>query len=361
MIYYIVFFILLSSSIAEIVLNKKIKILYIMNIIVLILFASLRWEIGTDWSNYYWNFVSKRSLHEMLLSEFEKGFQVWSFFIQRFTLKYNIFLFFHIGIAMIFIGYIILKNVKYLNFALLCFYASSGYMDYFGGIRAAFANSILFFSLKYIKEKNIYKFLGCVVFASYFHRTALIFIFAYFVYYLNLDKCKIIILFILALIIMEIDILNRVLNIIGNLNLAMISQKIKLYLNVHYIVPNIKKYYLILSILKRGIVILPVIYMYKKLDIRIKRIFNLYFFSIIIYILGSSNENLKIFQRLSIYYLTFECLLFARLFESLKFSKKILFFISIVILLFLKLYYHLNTGYSDLFIPYRTFIEVGSI
>lgn len=55
----------------------------------------------------------------------------------------------------------------------------------FSGLRQSIAMAIVFFSFKYIQEKNLIKFILCVALAISFHTTAIIFIVAYPLYYLK--------------------------------------------------------------------------------------------------------------------------------------------------------------------------------
>ena len=91
---------------------------------------------------------------------------------------YNPFYFYFI-LGTIFVFYLfkcVLENSEYPKMSLLLFIAFGLYLQSFNQTRQMLALIIILFSIKYLKKNEYIKYIICILFASVFHETALIFI-----------------------------------------------------------------------------------------------------------------------------------------------------------------------------------------
>lgn len=362
MIYYIIGFFLFLVGILEILnIDRKYrKLLNVLSLFLLILFASLRWKTGTDWISYYEYFVSNQSYDDYKNNHhnFEFLFMLIAFLVRKLTSNYNIFLFIYLFLGMI-VFYLTLKrtNLKYFGVAVFSYYMGS-YMDFFGGMRSAVAILLTLYSIEYLKNKNIIFFLINII-ATQFHRTAIIFLGSVFIIKINLKKYYYIIFCILFYILGKEEVILEVLKVFYSLfkeKQIFLITKLGYYLSNNSLIIS-DKYLLkdILSALKR-IIILAIFLFYKdKIYIKVKEydiLFKLYFISICIYFICSS-PSLEIFKRMSIYYFTSEVLLLPILLENIKnIYNKIIIYLIFTIIYFGKLTQLLNSEYGELFQPY---------
>ncbi len=168
--------------------NKKISIiLYICSFITLLLFSGYREyllpenKIGTDY-NYYIEWFNSN----IKLSYGNFGFNIIIIFIRIFTLNYiPMFL---ISSFLILVGIYIYayKNTKYYELSILIFMASMMFVS-FNIIRQWIACSVFLIAYKYLKEKDIKKYILLIFLASLFHSSALILILLYPIVNLNIN------------------------------------------------------------------------------------------------------------------------------------------------------------------------------
>ena len=200
LIYYLFFFItFIVSCIAQKKINNK-KIFVLLSIICIIIpsiLAGLRQSgIGTD-TRYYIDFIFnkvsevqniKQLFFVITTYSIEFGYIIFNFIISRFTDNLNIMYFFLQLVIMSISYYSFVKyskqnfNIIYLIFNLLYFNRTLNIC------RQSIAIAFILMSYKYINQKKLYKFIIIVLIASFFHKTALVFLPAYFI--LNFIKEK---------------------------------------------------------------------------------------------------------------------------------------------------------------------------
>ncbi|MCM3788889.1 EpsG family protein [Domibacillus indicus] len=161
----------------------------------LILILSFRQiTIGVDVAGYINNFkytFSTYNLEQILHHHWEIGFKFLVKVISLFTNNEQIFLSVLAILSIVPVGRFIYKNSKmpFLSFAL---YISFNYYSFvFSGLRQAIAYAIILNSYDFIKDKKPVKFTICVLLASLFHKSALVFLVAYFLVKLRLNKVTI--------------------------------------------------------------------------------------------------------------------------------------------------------------------------
>lgn len=364
-IYYGIFFILVILAFIE-VLGIKIKKHFALLIIILFfLLAAFRWEIGTDWESYLSNF---RIANDMGLIEYikvfsgfyEYGYVILTGIIGFLTNNYNFYLSFVALIIFILTYSRLFSRSKLIYISLLAIFCFSfAYM--FSVPRQGIAIAVVFYSIKYIEEKSKFKFIIAVLIATMFHSSALIFLPAYFIFYLKISVKKYLIGMFLALFcgIAAVEILSFI-NNMGILP-GKISERISSYLTTKY-VDNASRALIVdilIKTLTRGFVIVLIFLFLLKIknkDENLNGYINFYYVSTYLYIISFFTS--EVFSRLSIYYEEVQYILYSYVFFFAKKNIRILLFFVFVVFLFLKLYARLNSGYMEEFIPYKSILNL---
>lgn len=231
MIYFIAFFMsCLFTYIANNKFNKNKKksgILFsFIAIFILAMLAGLRdTSIGTDveyyltvdlnsasnFSNFfsYYNYCGEELLFALLVFVVNKCFN-------------NInFLMFIIQLIMTILVYLeIYRNRKKYNMALSMFiYCIFVYPRFLNIIRQGIAISIVIFSMRFVENKKIKKFLTTIIIASFFHRTAIIALSLYFLYNNVKNNKKYNLLFIYCVIFIAVIGYDQLLKLLINMGL----------------------------------------------------------------------------------------------------------------------------------------------
>lgn len=184
--------------------KKRLKyILVFMATLQLILLLSLRhFSIGSDVPGYML-FFKKDSMgfNYVFDHRFELGYKVLNNIISIFTNNDQLFLTVIAILSIAPIGRFIYKYSKMPFLSLTVYIAFNYYAFTFSGLRQAISYAIIFISYDYIKDRKLMKFLICVVCASLFHKSALIFIPAYYIYRIKINKVVISSLIVLDLVV----------------------------------------------------------------------------------------------------------------------------------------------------------------
>lgn len=182
--YFTLFTVLGLFSILEVFFFKKNK-----NSWVFIFFSGLfwilsfiRWENGADWSLYY-SFFNESNCW-LIDSTFEWGFARINEFVKIYFDNFTVLLFILGAILFLFQTKAILYFSPYPVTSLFLLWSVSLGNIFF--VRQTIATAILFYSIRFIQEKKIIPFLLLIALAMLFHRSSLVFIFAWWLYYLKL-------------------------------------------------------------------------------------------------------------------------------------------------------------------------------
>ena len=366
---YIIFIVLLAASFLEVFDSKRQKIpqiIYYLTFSMLFLLSFLRWERGTDWSGYYDYFSNIYDLD--FSNNFENGFILLNYWVHYLSNNYTILLFILAIIQYFFIS----KSIRYLSIypvlSLLCYFAVTKGGIFF--VRQYIALAILMYSVKYVIEKKIYKFLLVVFIACLIHRTALLFLPVYFIFYKNI-KIKYYIIILLVFIPIAVYI-SRVFDSL-NLGLAnsIIENKINNYIDKSasgetYGIELSKSNILIRGVIKRGFIILLYFLLMKgelAKNYITRGLFNIYFFGTCLYILLIPlSEQLS---RVCLFFDIFDIFLFPLLLynQHTKWNKFIIFCL-IIAFSFFRLHSSIELR-KELFIPYKSvfnkeqIVEIG--
>lgn len=150
-------------------------------IIFIIIISSIRFNIGFDW-NQYLSFVYP-VYNSKNLVRFEILNQV-IFFITG-MLRMPIIMFsVYATITYSLVGYTI-DRYSVSRFESLIIYISLFYLASLSILRQATAVAIIFFGYRYIRDKNIIKYILVCLLAFCFHKSAIIGILIYFIYHMN--------------------------------------------------------------------------------------------------------------------------------------------------------------------------------
>lgn len=172
--------------------QDKLKKFFInISVLQLFLLLALRSKsVGVDANGYLsnFNFVKSSSFQELLQHRFEIGYKLLTKFISILTEKDQVFLSIIAGLSIIPVGRFIYKYSKkpFLSFAI--YISFNFYMFTFSGLRQSIAFSIIYLSYDYIKQRKPLKFLLMVLLATSFHKSAIIFLPAYFITKIKLTE-----------------------------------------------------------------------------------------------------------------------------------------------------------------------------
>lgn len=211
--------------------NRIFRLAFVLFIFVCFILASFRWEVGTDWESYnrYFNeikvpFGDMFSIHDT----FEFGFILLNNFAKSISNEYTFCLLLQAVIIYVFLGWGIYKGSYYPLLSVFIYFSMA-----LGGIffvRQTMALAILFYSISFIEQQKLKKFLLFVLLASLLHRTAVFFVFAYPIFTLRYSWKKIFVLFFVSVVVGSI-VGILLLQFISSLNLGVLSLKLASYLN----------------------------------------------------------------------------------------------------------------------------------
>ncbi len=157
--------------------NKIKQLFFWCFIILLIIFDGLRWETGADWQNYYEGF---NNALEKSPPGFEIGFIYYTWAIRNLTDNYSIYLLITSAIIYIGIFYTIFRITSFSFISL--FFLTSHIPWYSGSMRQILALVFFVLSLKYVWNKNLFRFLLFMYSGLLFHSTMLPFFLIYWMF-----------------------------------------------------------------------------------------------------------------------------------------------------------------------------------
>jgi hypothetical protein len=120
------------------------------------------------------------------LFNYEIGYSLYTQVFSKLNISDQLYLFIVAITIILPIAYIWIKNSKMPGLSVLIYITLGFFTFSFSGLRQSIALAITFFSFKYIQERNIIKFLLCVILAMLFHTSAIIFLIAYPLYYIRI-------------------------------------------------------------------------------------------------------------------------------------------------------------------------------
>jgi len=188
LIYYLIFSSLLFFSFFEFSSNSRGNIfLYYSIVAVMILTAGLSYAISPDWLAYFKTFQLLYSVDWSELGHFsdmggmEEGFLALNKLLGELGFDFGM-----VTLLLTTVGLILKSSTFYkfggLPFLVLFIYAMPNFMfEEHVHIRQGFANSIAIFSVRYIIDRNLLKFLLCMVIGYQMHESIVVFFLAYWI------------------------------------------------------------------------------------------------------------------------------------------------------------------------------------
>ena len=178
MIYFVVFLLLLVIALIEPYTKKQQKkYLTLVSVLIVVCFQGLRWETGTDWLPYYEGFVNSADRDYIEVYGFEIGYSFLNTFVYLLTKSFTVFLFVECCLIQIFYEI----SLKALNINNIPFFILTSFLPIVFPIRFTLAVAILFFSYVFILRNKFIPYLLCILLAISIHRSAILFVPAYFI------------------------------------------------------------------------------------------------------------------------------------------------------------------------------------
>jgi transmembrane protein EpsG len=261
-IYIIIYLIIAILAILDFFSGKEFRIklngfIGLLIFLILGIFAGSRYKIGgSDYDAYeaYYNLTPNKfskvytNDYDSFLESTEKGYIFLMTFFKQINLNFNIFLIIIGGICAIAIYFSFKRYTTYLFVTTLIF-LSKGYLYYFfTAQRQIIAMAICWFSIKYIIEEKLYKFILLVIVASLFHSSALFFIIIYFSNKINLTNKKIFAIMAMSLVVGLFNI-GPLLSIVISNFLPIGGDKLLVYLEGESSSVNILNYFELVPLL----------------------------------------------------------------------------------------------------------------
>lgn len=349
---YIVVFIFIYSFILFDMINinsKMKKILLGMLMVTIALFVGLRMNVGADYIGYN-SYFTKTTMD--LNSEFEIGFQIFIVLTKKIYNSFNFFLLItsFLTFSILYKSIINIRLGYFIPFYIFSIqYLLGGPM---GQIRQALSIAIVLYSLKYILRKKFKKFSLTIFIASSFHITSIVFIFAYMVNFIKLNKKKMIIFLIFVIFIGYSAIIRKTLIYITNLIDLDIFDYLRNYIESdRYGVPYSGS---IIAYIERFAVFLVSLFLFSKSDKKeIKILIQIYWLSLIFFFLFKDISILA--QRISRPFKMVEIFLYPYIISKLSNNRfeKVLIYIVLSLLIYKPIYIIRARPYQ--YIPYDFF------
>ena len=167
--------------------NSKKKPLYIIGALWLFLIEGLRWQIGTDWDNYYNYYVYGEDEGHM-----EYGFSLIVNTLRSISNSYTFYLLIQASMTIAAFSYFIRKFSPDILMSLCIFFCSM--VGLWGMNRQFITLDISLFAIYFIQKRKALPFFITLLFASFIHKSAFIFLPAYFLYNFQLSSRMLIML-----------------------------------------------------------------------------------------------------------------------------------------------------------------------
>lgn len=352
---YLIFYIIAFLSFIELNIGKRFgKPVMLFFILLFFCLSFLRWERGSDWEAYKFIFENIGS-NEYLKNSYEFLFSKLNVIVYDLTGDLSVLLFCEGAIIFFCFYYIIQKYSDGLLISLLVWLSLSIASIFF--TRQAIAIAVCVLSFHYIFQRKLLLYLLMVFIAMLFHKSAFIFLPAYWIYTLKLSRKQVIIIvassFALTLV------ASSLLAIVASSGLGSVSERGTLYLESGSDEAFGSAYSpmetMIRGVIYRlGLLAIFIVYFFDKYEKeeKFRGIFNLYLISVVLFILFVPISVALI--RFSGYYEIFQIFLFPVLVSLTKnkIYKNMLMLLMIIYLGFK--FSGVISAYEDLYIPYKS-------
>lgn len=160
--------------------NKNSIFIWTLAALPLIIVSGLRYNVGADYSSYV------RIFNHISIGYYDKGLEqgfIWLVkLIQFFSTDY-MWMFLIVSFITIYLVFLVIRKESKSPLLSVYLYITAGlFFASFNGMRQFLSISIMFYSIRYIKERNLFKFLLCMIPAILFHYSSIFYLFLYFIY-----------------------------------------------------------------------------------------------------------------------------------------------------------------------------------
>jgi hypothetical protein len=332
MIYYIVCGILILFTIADGLKHspKSSQFTSVFTAVILILFAGLRYETGTDWFSY-------TDFYKYGGENIEPGYMLFNDLFRKSNIHYNLFLIFINTVSLSLVFFAFRKHAKLVGIAFLLYFCELYLYFNFSGMRQGLAISITLFSFTYAIDRKFLNFTICILIASTFHITSLIFFLAYFI---PKGRMKLYHYVLLAIFFLSISsAIYALLNFVS----GSLGDKLKFYAELDTHSENIQSLFVV-GIIKRSLILL-VLLIFGKPFFKVEN--NIYYVNIYLFGFGIYLSTYLISPdmgvRLGSYFLIFDTIIVGRLvFANYEILRRISIICLFSIIALYKIYTYVN-------------------
>lgn len=167
--------------------------------IIFSLVSGIRWNVGTDHLSYLQEYINIKNGFNFSGNNIEFGFQLITNLFATNKIHFTIYFAFIAFLQLFFVYYSFKKEPFIFQYLGLLIILGGQYLLWMNGIRQTLAACIFVFSIHFIKEKKIIKYVATILFATTIHKSAIILLLFYLFIDYNLFKNKYITLLLLAL------------------------------------------------------------------------------------------------------------------------------------------------------------------
>lgn len=341
--YFILAFLLIFLSIFELIDKSPLykKVALFIGAFVMVLFAGLRYQVGTDWDAYFVNY-------KLNYWDTEWGYKYLNLFFSKYLqAPFNLFLLVINAVSLFLISKYIKNLAGCYIIALLIFYSDLFMYYNLSGMRQSIATSFTCFALIFAVKKQIKPFLLFVVIASFFHVTSVVFLVVYFLPRKSLTiKNLVLIAFAFITVVFVFN------NYIGSIDY--LSKKAEFYTEIQENDQNLAMLFVI-GLAKRSIIIIIFLMLYGKLKHipNLSYYFNIYLIGFIIYA-GLYMVSPDFGVRFSSYYTIVDILLVGNI---IYYAKSRLIKVSVLLLFVCLSLYKVSVYASEKTYQYKTILD----
>ncbi|CDT01423.1 conserved membrane hypothetical protein [Sphingobacterium sp. PM2-P1-29] len=362
---YLIYFIIALLAFFEINGGSSLlKKVLVVPFLILFVLASIRWERGTDWLSYITLFENVDNVFYLLA--FEPGFYYLNYIVASFSDNYTIVLLLQ-AIIIYVLHFYVIKKYSISPFVTLMiwfgFYIGSIFF-----VRFHVALAITLFSFIFIVDRKFWKFFICVLVAFCFHRSAILFIPAYFLFDKTFTRRQLLLGMVVSFFLSALFEIG--LNFLGQINLGIISEKASTYAEVgsEYAEEPTRSAFQIMLIGSsyRVLLLLLIVGFYYDLykeNVTFRGLLNIYFVGMCLFIIVTP-VSVSV-ARMSQYYEYFQFLMIPYFILRFEYrSNRNLVLLCIMLFYLMRLKSNVSF-YEDLYVPYKTIfnkelpVEIG--
>lgn len=321
--------------------------------------SSFRWEMGTDWTPY-------KIYFDMMSGDFpikdwymEPGFSLLNYIVNLIFGSYSMMLAIQALLVYSMMGVTLYRYSVYPIFSIVVWWAML-LGDVFL-VRNTLAVALACFSLRYIINREFWKFLVIILIAMTFHRSAIIFLPAYFIFYVRVPR-KILVCILAIGLIISLGFGELILKGVGGLLGGAFEVKVKGYLSLGTDEMFGSAYSSVVVLLKGAvnrslILVVLLIWMNRERyqDDLLNGFINFYSVGLILFFMTVPFSPAM--GRIANYYNLFQVFLFPYVLLLAKDRKNQLALYGLMGIYFLVRLHGVVMNYKDLYIPYNSIFD----